>query len=91
MQAEIIIDSYSIYTKDRCNYKEGRAGGVILYIKNEITSDECTDPNKMKSESVWYKIKVDNTTSLTVGVCYRSQAASEQELEELLRYIEIAS
>ena len=45
----------------------------------------------MKSESVWCKTKVDNTTSQTVGVCYRSQAASEKELEELFRSIEIAA
>jgi len=45
----------------------------------------------MESESVWCKIKVDATTSLTVGVCYRSQAVSEEELEELFRSIEIAS
>jgi len=91
MQAEISIDGYSIYRKDRCNVKEGKAGGVILYIKNEIISCDCTDLNKMKSESVWCTIKVDNNTSLTVGVCYRSQAASEKELESLYRSIETAS
>ena len=37
-QAEISMDGYSIYRKDRCNFKEGKAGGVILYIKNEIMS-----------------------------------------------------
>ena len=42
----------------------------------------------MKSESVWCKIKVDNPTSITVWVCYRSQAASEKELEELFRSID---
>jgi len=83
LQAEISIEGYSIYRKDICNFKEGKAGGVILYIKNEIISYECTDLNRMESESVWCKIKVDNTTSLTVGECYRSQAASEKELETI--------
>ena len=34
---------------------------------------------------------MDNTTSITVEVCYRSQAASEKELQELIRSIEIAA
>jgi endonuclease/exonuclease/phosphatase family metal-dependent hydrolase len=91
MQAEISIDGYCMYRKDRGNFKEGKAGGVILYIKNEIVSYECTDLNRMESESVWCKIKVNGNTSLTVGVCYRSQAASEKELSELFKSIEIAS
>jgi len=38
MQAEISIEGYTIYRKDRCNFKEGKAGGVVLYIRNEIIS-----------------------------------------------------
>jgi hypothetical protein len=91
MLSEISIEGFTIYRKDRCNFKEGKAGGVILYIKNEITSYECNDLNQSESESIWCTLKVDNTTSLTVGVCYRSQAASEQELKELFRTIETAS
>jgi hypothetical protein len=34
----------------------GKDGGVILYIKNEIVSYECTDLNGMESESVWSKL-----------------------------------
>ena len=55
-------------------------------------SYECADLNKMESESIWCKMKVDNTTSITVEVCYRIQAASKRELEEeLFRSIEIAA
>ena len=36
LPAEISIEGYSMYRKDRCNFKEGKAGGVILYIRNEI-------------------------------------------------------
>jgi hypothetical protein len=32
MPSEISIDGYSMYRKDRCNFKEGKAGGVILYV-----------------------------------------------------------
>jgi len=43
LQAEISIDVYSIYRKDRCNFKGGKVGGVILYIKNQIISYECNN------------------------------------------------
>ena len=35
-------------------------------------------------ESVWYEIKVDKSNDLTIGVCYRSLAATNEELHELL-------
>jgi len=38
MPAEINVEGYTMYRKDRCNFKEGRAGGVLLYIRNEIMS-----------------------------------------------------
>ena len=58
---------------------------------NEIISNKCTDLNRMESESVWCKLKVDSTTSLTVGVYYKNQAVLEQELQVLFRSSEITS
>ena len=40
MQAEISIDGFTSYRKDRNSFKEGKAGGVLLYVKNEINSYE---------------------------------------------------
>jgi hypothetical protein len=42
-------------------------------------------------ESVWYKIKVDKSNDLTIGVCYRSRAATNEELHELFNVIESVS
>ena len=38
MQAEVSIEGYTIYRKDWCIFKEGKAGGVLLYIRNGIIS-----------------------------------------------------
>jgi hypothetical protein len=91
MLAEISIEGYTIYRKDRYNFKEGKGGGVILYIRNELVSYDYEELNKSASESVWCKLKIDNNSSITIGVCYRSQAASEQELQELYNVINVAS
>ena len=85
MLAEISIEEYTIYRKDRCNVKEGKGGGVILYIRNEMVSYDYEELNKRESESVWCKLKVVNNSSITIGVCYRSQVASEQECMNFLK------
>ena len=56
--------------------------GVILNVRNEMVYN-CEELNKSESESVSCKLKVENNSSITIGVCYRSQVASEQELHEL--------
>ena len=56
-----------------------------------MVSYDYEELNKRESESVWCKLKVENNSSITIGVCYRSQVASEQELHELLKVIGAAS
>ena len=93
LQSEINIEGYKIYRKDRCNIKEGKGGGVILYIKDDILSYECYDFNKNNSESVWCKCGINKNKNgeIIIGVCYKSQVASDQELEELFTVIQNAS
>ena len=50
MQPEISIERYTMYRKDRCNFKDGKAGSVLLYIRNEIVSYDFHDLNKSQSE-----------------------------------------
>ena len=56
-----------------------------------MVSYDYEELNKSESESVWCKLKVENNSSITIGVCYRSQVASEQELHELFKVIGAAS
>ena len=45
-----------------------------------ILSYDFQDLNKRQSESVWCKISVSRNDNVIIGVCYRSQAASDEEL-----------
>ena len=56
-----------------------------------MVSYDYEELNKSESESVWCKLKVENNSSITIGVCYRSQVASEQELHALFKVIGAAS
>jgi len=55
------------------------------------TEDLKQNVSEMKIDIMWCKIKIDNNSSIAIGVCYRSQVASEQELQELFKVISIAS
>jgi hypothetical protein len=80
MQVEISIDGYTSYRKDRGRFKEGKAGGVILYVRNEGVSYEYSKLNILKSESVWCRVNTTSNEIINVGVCYKSQAAEVDEL-----------
>ena len=48
-----------MYRKDGSEVKEGRAGGVIVYVRDSIISFPCGEFNKYSTESVWRKVMVD--------------------------------
>ena len=54
--SEIAIENFSIYRKDRSDDKGGRAGGVIVYVRNSVISFSCEELNKYCTESVWCKV-----------------------------------
>ena len=84
--AEIAIDGFRIVRKDRSEVKKGKHGGVLMYIRENITTRQCPDLNGSLSESVWCRVihNRNNIDGVTVGVCYKSPAAEEQEIDELL-------
>jgi endonuclease/exonuclease/phosphatase family metal-dependent hydrolase len=90
-EAEISIYGYKCYRKDRYVVKEGRQGGVILYVKEDIVSYEFLELNVIKAEAVWCKIKTIRNSEVVVGVCYKSQAADVDELRALYMAISSAS
>ena len=49
--SEIAIENFSIYTKDRLEVKGGRAGGIIVYIRDSVISFPCEELNKYSTES----------------------------------------
>jgi hypothetical protein len=40
---EIMIEGYKIYRKDRSQINPEKHGGVLLYVKNDITTCDCGD------------------------------------------------
>ena len=70
--SEIAIENFSIYRKDRSEVKGGRAGGVIVYVRDSVISFPCEELNKYSTESVWCKVMGDKGNVLTIGVCYKS-------------------
>ena len=89
--SEIAIPDFTIYRKDRCVVKDGRGGGVIMYIKNSLLSCACNELNKYKSESIWCKIMCSDNEELYIGTVYRSASADVTELKEIeLAFVEAA-
>jgi len=54
-------------------------------------SYDANDLKISQSESVWFEIKIDNKSLVTIGVCYKSQATPDYELRELFKVLECAS
>jgi hypothetical protein len=90
-EAEISIHGYKCYRKDRNMVKDGRGGGVILYVKDYVVSYDYNELNEHKAEAVWCKIKTAGNTEIVVGACYKSQAANENELQDLYTAISQAA
>ena len=82
VDAEISLDGYKLYRKDRSCVKPGKAGGIVLYVNSEIVSWEYGVLNKAKTESLWCKIATDGNGfhELVVGVCYKSPSAEGSEV-----------
>ena len=66
-----------MYRKNRCKIKAGRAGGVLLFVKNSLVSIVVDDLNSASMKSIWCKIMVDEKDYLYVGVCYKSPSAEQ--------------
>jgi len=65
-----------MYRKDRaCNDKE-KGGGVLLYVRNSLNTLETCD-NKY-TESIWINLYLNEKSSITVGVCYRTPSITNE-------------
>lgn len=75
---EIEIVGYKVYRRDR---KNGRGGGVLLYVREDLVSFETSD-DLIQCESVWVAIQTKNG-EINFGVCYRSPNAEVKEVDNL--------
>ena len=84
LNSEIKLEGYTLHRKDRSTVKEGKGGGVILYVRDTLVSLECTELNKLQNESVWCDIMTGKGISVLVGVVYKSPSAGHEEVKEIL-------
>jgi hypothetical protein len=89
--SEIQIEHFSIFRKDRGVFKDGRGGGVLLYVKSSLESYACDDLNKFKCESIWCSLKLKHNCELLVGAAYKSPNAANEEIDQLFACIKLAA
>ena len=64
----VSIEGYSIQRRDR----KGHAGGVCIYVRNDIAFNTRIDLFNEDLEDIWIEILLKNTKPIYVGVCYRN-------------------
>ena len=85
--AEIAVDGYTMFRKDRDNAEKTRGGGVILYCKDELGAVREFEDKENKSETIWAKIVDKDGDNMIIGLSYRSPTASEEENKDLFEQI----
>jgi hypothetical protein len=90
-QMEVAIEGFVCYGKDREQVKQGKNGGVLMYMRDDITSWAYRKLNKPQSESMWCVTVADKGKEIVVGVCYKSPAAEVDEMAELFKVLKMAA
>ena len=88
----IHLPGFKLYRNDTTEVR----GGVIIYVKDNLTVEECDILNEMNvKDTLWLKILCDNAPDLIVGVVYR-KGDSQLEyntnlLQQIVRAMEISN
>ena len=89
--AEVALEGFRLFRKDREREVEQKGRGVLLYIRNERVACELTEIRNSKCEAVWIQSRNHKGVRLCIGACYRSPTASKEENEALLEAIRLAA
>ena len=89
--AEVALEGFRLFRKDREREVEQKGGGVLLYVRNEIVACELTEIRNGKCEAVWIQARNHKGVRICIGNCYRSPTASKEENEALLEAIRLAA
>lgn len=82
---EIDFRGYALFRRDRVKGDKIRGGGVLLYVRESIFAEQIG--HEGRGESLWISIGKSSNKEMTVGICYRSQTASREEVDCLYRDI----
>ena len=89
--AEIGVEGYTMYRKDRESDMYNKGGGVIIYVKDSLKSVPLTCLTDSEfNDSVWCQVERDDF-QLIIGTCYRSTSSTTENNDELLKLFEKAA
>ena len=79
------LDNYTFINKDSFS----NAGGVGLYLKNSLKFEIRKDLNLINNdvESLWAKVQISKTQSITIGVIYKHPNGNISEFTDLFNEI----
>ena len=69
--AELGMNGYVLFRMDRASAVERRGGGVLLYVREELSPVEFC-PTTEYPEHVWCRLGDVDGRGLLLGVCYRT-------------------
>jgi len=81
--AELALEGFDMFRVDRGG---SRGGGVLLYTKEELGAVVLDNPSEFR-EQVWCSLKL-KSSSLLLGLCYRSPNSDKNNNDLLLRSLE---
>ena len=81
LNSELNIEGYVMFRVDRPNCEASRGGGVLLYVRENLSPVEFT-PQTEYPEHVWCRLLDASGGELLVGVCYRTTSESIFECDE---------
>jgi ribonuclease P/MRP protein subunit RPP40 len=89
--AELSIEGYTMFRKDRTVGLKQRGGGVLLYIKNSVNAVEREEYQDINfPECLWCDIEICKQKTL-VGVCYRPPYYNKIQDEALFKMLDRVS
>jgi len=87
-QCLLIIPGYAPpIRQDRVDTSDGRGGGVLLYLREDLSYVEI-HPSTQFTNSVWISLSVRNNHHVTVGVVYRSPNSDTDNNENLVKLVD---
>ena len=91
LDSELLIPGFTLYRKDRFNVRDAKGGGVLVYINSQLVSIAVDKLNSKECESLFIQIGNIHKDGILFGICYRSNTASDYEIEQMLDAIATAS
>lgn len=91
MDAELNIDGYILYRKDKAVDERTKGGGVLLYIRDSLHSSPLSELTEHAfQDSVWCRVDTEDC-GVVIGVCYRSTSSMQTNNGKLVELLERAA